>query len=106
MIYKDISVTKCEIHLWCTRGRHWHVQKVPVGLMVRLTDLYTLYIHSNKPPTFPEGESPREKIPRGVHQLEEVVIPNNRDWSYCLALLICHIYYILDARYNIHLIIY
>ena len=33
--------------------------------MVRLTNLYTLYIHSNKPPTFPEGESPREKIPRG-----------------------------------------
>ena len=50
-----------------------------MGLMVRLNDLYTLYIHSNKPHTFPEGQSPREKIPRGVHQLEEMAIPNHRE---------------------------
>jgi hypothetical protein len=74
--------------------------------MVQLIDKYTIDIHSNKSPTFPEGQSPREKIPRGVHQLEEGVMPGNRDWAYCLALLICYIYYIVDARYNIHLMIY
>jgi hypothetical protein len=105
-IYDHKSIIKCENHLWCTRGRHWPVWKVPVSLMLRLTKPYTLYIHSNKPPTFTEGQSPREKISRGVDQLEEVVILNNRDRSYCLALLIYHIYYIVDAMYSIYLMIH
>ena len=106
MIYYHKSIKKCENHLWCTRGTHWPVWKVAVSLMLRLTNPYTLDIHSNKPPTFTGGQSPRENISRGMDQLEEVVILNNRDRSYCLALLIYHIYCIVDAMYSIRLMIY